>query len=140
MKRLVTAGTCLQIPRTKDKCYLYADNSINPNSNKINHYLKIVDFYLQAGKPNVFVVEPECGCYEPDIYFKNNKGEPICVEIQLTVISHKKMQRKIDDFVKESGKTHDSKKLMICSDYHYKVKMPSGFHLIRQGLPKEIIF
>jgi hypothetical protein len=140
MKRLSTDGSVLQIPRTKDKCYLYADPSINPNSNKINHYLKIVDFYLQAGKPSVFVIEPELGCYEPDIYFQDGSGQSICVEVQITNISNNKMQKKIDDFVKECGKTHNAKKLMICSDYHYKIKMPAGFHLIRQGLPKEIFF
>jgi hypothetical protein len=140
MKRLVTAGSCLPIPRTKDKCYLYADPSINPKSNKIDHYMKIVDFYLASGRPENFIVEPSLGCYEPDVFFKDKSNKSICVEIQITPISHKKMQKKANDFVKEYNREHDSNIFVLASDYNYKIELPKGFKLIRQGLPKEIIF
>jgi hypothetical protein len=139
MKRLVTAGSCLPIPRTKDKCYLYADLAVNPKSNKVNHFLKIVDFYLASGRPEKFIVEPLLGSYEPDVFFKDKNNNSICVEIQLTAISHKKMQKKIDSFVKEYGKEHDSKIFVICSDYRYKTNIPKGFRLVCQGLPRETV-
>jgi hypothetical protein len=139
MKRLVMDGSCLQIPRTKDKCYLYGSIGVNPKSNKIEHYMKIVDFYLERGRPKNFIVEPSLGSYEPDIFFKDKSDNSICVEIQITAISHKKMQTKVDAFIKEYGKEHDSKIFVICSDYHYKIKIPNGFKLVRQRVPCELV-
>jgi hypothetical protein len=134
-------GSVLQVPRTKDKTYLYTCNPspIHHRSNKIDHTLKIVDFFIEYGQPNDFVIEPTFGTYEPDVYFtdRNNK---ICVELQLTPISNKKMQEKINQFVSEHGRKHTAKIFLLCSNHTYSnLKMPNGFQLVRRFLPKEII-
>lgn len=143
MKRLVMDGIALAVPRTKDKHYLYTSNPshIHHKSNKIDHYLKIVDFYIKENCPEIFVIEPILGSYEPDIYFKDKSGKSICVEIQITPISIKKMQKKYDDFVKEYDKTHDSKTFVICSDNSYeKLKAHKDFKVVRKPLPKGVEF
>ncbi len=141
LKRLVNEGKIKSIPREKDKTYLYSLNPspINHKSNKIEHTLKIVDFYIAIGMPKQFAIEPTLGTYEPDIMY--NKSENICVEIQITPISRNKMQQKINQFVFEYNKEHNSKLLIICSDYQYnKLSVPNGFKMIQKFLPKEIQF
>jgi hypothetical protein len=122
MKRLVTDGLCLSIPRPKDKCYLYTANPspIHHKSNKIDHYLKIVDFYIHSGLPENFVIEPILGSYEPDIFFRDKSNNHICVEVQITPISQNKMQDKINRFVSEYGKEHDSKVFVLSANHGYK--------------------
>lgn len=135
-------GTVLQVPRSRDKTFLYTLNPspINHRSNKIEHHLSIVDFYIQAGYPTDFIIEPSLGKYEPDIFFRNKTRKTICVELQLTPISHKKMQTKINQFVSEFNKNHDSKTIVICSNNPYnKLEIPDGFSLIKQSIPSEII-
>jgi hypothetical protein len=140
MKRLVTDGSCLKVIREKDKTYCYTLNPspIHHKSNKVNHYLKIVDFYINEGKPEKFLIEPVFGKYEPDLFFKDKSNNSICVEIQLTPISLNKMQDKINRFVSEFGKEHDSKILVIASNEQYKIKIPNGFKIIKKSVPKEI--
>jgi hypothetical protein len=136
-------GSVLPVQRTKDKPYLYTGNpsAIHHKSNKIDHCLKIVDFFIKEGKPTNFVVEPILGDYSPDVFFRDGFNRSICVEIQITPISLKKMQDKVDRFVKEFGKEHDSKLFVLCSDASYnKLVMPKGFKLIKQPLPKEVEF
>jgi hypothetical protein len=136
-------GSVLQVKREKDKCYLYTPNPtpIHHKSNMINHHLKIVDFYIDAGCPDKCIIEPIFGTYQPDLFFKDKRENSICVEIQLTPISNKKMQTKINQFVSEYGKEHDSKILVLCSDYKYnKLNISSGFKLITKPIPKEIQF
>lgn len=142
MKRLSMAGIVLKVPRERDKTYLYTQNPspIHHKSNKIDHHLKIVDFFIQAGCPDNFIIEPMLGKYEPDIFFKDKNNKTICVEIQITPISNKKMQKKIDDFVFEFGKNHDSKIFVLCTNNSYnKLQISNGFRLIKQPIPNEII-
>jgi hypothetical protein len=137
------AGSVLQVKRERDKPYLYTANPsmIHHRSNKIDHHLKIVDFYIKEGTPSNFIIEPILGSYEPDVMFKDKSNNTVCVEIQLTPISHKKMESKINDFVSEYGKEHDSTIFVLCSNNTYnKLKMPNGFKLIKQPLPQEIVF
>jgi hypothetical protein len=140
LKRMVREGAILQVKRERDKPYLYTDNPshIHHRSNKINHYLKIVDFYIQAGTPENFLVEPILGSYEPDVMFKDKSNNTICVEIQLTPISLKKMETKINQFVSEFNKEHDSTRILICSDYDYKIKSRKDFKIIKKSLPREL--
>jgi hypothetical protein len=134
-------GSVLPIKQQKDKPYLYTYNPshIHHKSNKIDHQLKIVDFFIHAGMPERFVIEPIFGSYEPDIFFKDKNNQSICVEIQLTPISINKMQTKVNQFVSEYGKEHDSKLFVLCSNQNYnKLTIPNGFKLIKQNVPKEI--
>jgi hypothetical protein len=136
-------GSILKVARSKEQSYLYTCNPspIHHKSNKIEHYLKIMDFYIQAKCPEKCVIEPIFGTYEPDLFFKDASNHSICVEIQLTPISQNKMQNKINQFVSEYGKEHDSRIFVLCSDTSYnKLKIPKDFKLIKQPLPKEIVF
>jgi hypothetical protein len=142
MKRLTMGGIVLQVPRTRDKTFLYTCNPthINHKSNKIDHHLKIVDFYIQSGTPDNFLIEPQLGKYEPDIFFKDKSNNTVCVEIQITPISIKKMQEKVNVFVSEFGKNHDSKTFVLCSNNEYnKLQIPTGFRFKKLLLPNEII-
>lgn len=134
-------GLCLPIQQSRDKYYLYTCNPshIHHKSNKLEHSLKIVDFYIQCGMPDNFIIEPKLGKYEPDIFFKDKSNSSICVEIQITPISHNKMQSKINQFVAEYGKEHDSKIFVLCTNQNYpKLTVPKPFRLIKQKLPQEI--
>lgn len=139
LKRMVREGAILAVPRTKDQTYLYTTNpsQIHHKSNKIDHHLKIVDYYIALGSPPNFIIEPSLGEYEPDIFMKDRTQRSICVEIQLTRIANKKMQDKVDVFIKEYNKEHDSKVFVVVSDTKYKLKVPSGFSLKYYKLPKE---
>jgi hypothetical protein len=111
---------------------------LHTRSIKIDHHLKIVDFYIHAGMPKVFQVEPNWKKYKPDVYMKDLKGNPICVEVQITPISTKKMQTKIDEFVSSYGKEHDAKVMLLVSNQEYsKIKVPTTFKLIRIPMPIE---
>ena len=98
-----------------------------------------MDFYIQCGCPDNFIIEPILGKYEPDIFYRDKTGKTICVEIQLTPISYKKMQTKIDQFSKEFNKNHDSKTFILCSNNDYnKLETPKGFSFKKYSIPSEI--
>lgn len=133
-------GCILQIQRERDKPYIYMPNPavMHHRSVKLEHQLKIVDFYIHTGCPPTFQVEPQWKVYKPDVYMKDKMGNSICVEIQITPISTKKMQLKIDQFVSTYTKEHDAKIMLLVSNQEYpKVVMPSGYKLIRLPLPME---
>lgn len=111
---------------------------IHPKGTKIDHYLKIVDFYIHTGCPPHFIPEPNWKNYKPDVYMKDSKGNNICVEIQLTHISSKKMQKKVDEFASTHGKEHDAKVMLLVSSVEYpKVEVPKGFNVITIPMPRE---
>lgn len=139
MKRLSLNGWVLQVPRPKDEAYLYMPNPamIHTESSKIRHYLAIADVYIRRGKPNVFEVEPYFDDkYRPDAYMRN--PSPVLVEVQRSYISHKKMQDKVDGFVRtyREGK-HDAKTLWIVSDDEFKVRWPEGFEVFKLPLTQK---
>lgn len=112
---------------------------IHTRSVKLNHYLKIVDVYIAAGCPNVFQPEPNFGEYQPDAYMKTTRGDTMCVEVQLTHISSKKMQKKVDQFVNTYGDRHDAKTFLLVSNVAYgKLKIPEGFKIKRVSIPDEV--
>lgn len=133
-------GAITQIQRERDKPYIYMPNPtlIHPRSVKLDHQLKIVDFYIHTGCPKKFIIEPKLGEYNPDVFMKDLKENSVCAEIQITPISTKKMQSKIDEFVSMYGKEHDAKIMLLVSNSVYdKVIIPNNFKLIRIPLPKE---
>lgn len=133
-------GKLLQVPRERDKTFLYMPNPsiIHPRSVKIDHHLKLVDFYIQTGCPAHFLLEPKFGDYEPDAYLKDLKGNAICAEVQITPISNKRMQNKIEQFTSMYGKEHDARVLLLATNNDYtKIHVPKGFKLIKIPLPNE---
>lgn len=142
MKRLVTDGSVCSYPRTKDQCYLYALKGFNPKNQKVDHALKIVDVYIYLKCPGACLVEPELGSYEPDLFYRDHFNRSVCVEVQLTKISQKRMQEKVNNFMKEEGKNHDSRLLLIYSDHKYSgITFDSTKYKVRfEALPKESFF
>lgn len=137
----MTLNGCIsQIQRERDKPYIYMPNPaiLHHRSVKLEHYLKIVDFYIHTGCPKHFTPEPNWKIYKPDVYMKDRMGNDICVEIQITHISTKKVQTKIEQFVSTYGTEHSARVMLLVTNNSYdKVVMPSGFSLIRLPLPKE---
>lgn len=133
MKRLARDGYILPIPQVKDRPYLYMPNPtlIHPQSNKINHFLGLVDLYIQMKQPAVFEIEPIINeDYRPDVYTR--KEVPVLIELQLTPISLKRMQEKVDLFVKAHiKKQHDATTLWIVADTQYQVKIPAGYSVMQ---------
>lgn len=112
--------------------------TLHTRSIKIDHHLKLVDFFIHAGCPKTFIPEPNFKGYKPDVYMKDLKGNPICVEVQITPISTKKMQSKIDEFVATYKKEHDARVMLLVSDNAYdKVTIPSPFKIVRIPMPQE---
>ncbi|OAB48442.1 hypothetical protein PBAT_02080 [Paenibacillus antarcticus] len=89
---------------TERRKYIYFPYALNmkKDSQKINHFLLIAQFYKDVRKssiPKEFIVEPKYGSkfMEPDI-FMIWKGTPFFVEVQRTVYTDKVMKAKIDRY------------------------------------------
>jgi hypothetical protein len=139
MNRLVRDGFVCSVPRTKDQCYCYALKGYNPKNQKSDHQLKIVDTFIELGKPNQCIIEPELGSYEPDLFYKDHFNRSVCVEVQLTRISQKRMQEKVNTFIKEEGVNHDSRLLVVYSDYRIcgLIFDEKKYKIMMKELPKE---
>lgn len=93
---------------------------------------------MYAGTPKTFEVEPSFDGYNPDVFMVDSKGNKICVEVQLTPISSKKMKTKVEQFC-ATYKQHQSKVLMLCTNQSYgKVTAPEGFHIVKMEVPREV--
>lgn len=141
LKRLNMQGKTLSVIRSIDEPYLHTlkPSAIHHKSNMIPHQLKLIDYYIEVNQPEKCLIEPILGEYEPDLFYRDHMNRSVCVEIQLTKISKKKMQHKIDLFIKEYGKNHDSKILYICTSINYKgLTAKDGFKIIQRNLPNEV--
>lgn len=100
---------------------------IHPRSAKLEHFLGLVDLFIELGQPEIYQIEPAISDeYQPDVYLRN--PEPVIVEYQRTRITNKRMQDKVDAFVYSAQqKKHDARVLWIVSDYIYTVKAPPSF-------------
>lgn len=134
-------GKILQIQRERDKPFLYMPNPaiLHHRSIKIDHHLKIVDFFIHAGMPRVFHVEPNWKTYKPDVYMKDRMGNNICVEIQITPISSKKMKTKTIEFMESfKKKEHEATIMLLVSNQAYsQIDLPKPFKLVRLPMPNE---
>ncbi|GIP25039.1 hypothetical protein J23TS9_01690 [Paenibacillus sp. J23TS9] len=102
LKRLRRDGL-IKCSTERRKCiYFPAERTIKTDSQKINHFLAIADFYKQvrrAEQPRVFTVEPKYGkgMPEPDI-FMIWKATPWFVEIQRTHYTDRVMSEKLNRY------------------------------------------
>lgn len=108
---------------------------IHTQSAKLKHYLGLVDIYITLGKPEVYEIEPYFSPdYRPDARTAL-MGSSVLVEYQRSIISHKKMQEKVDAFVNTNKQgLHDAKSLLIVTDYGYEVTAPSGYEILQRDL------
>ncbi|PEC68250.1 replication-relaxation family protein [Bacillus toyonensis] len=118
--------------------YFPQPSSIKKTSQKIPHFLGIVDIYKQLvhyGNPKLFEVEPKYGkeYMEPDA-FTIWRRSPFFIEVQKSVYSKKIMQDKINryelyfhsqEWHNESWQPKTSKffpSILIITDKHYDVQ------------------
>ncbi|MES1053199.1 hypothetical protein FOA24_29735 [Bacillus thuringiensis] len=99
MKRLCLEGYTDVDTSQRPYVYFPYPSSIRKGSQKIRHFLAIVDVYkqlLQVEGPKVFQVEPkyEKGYMEPDIFTIWRKS-PFFIEVQNSIYSKAVMQAKI---------------------------------------------
>ena len=102
MVRLYRLGLIERTQQYSPTIYLPVDAKIKKNSQKILHFLSILDIYKQMciyGMPKQVIVEDKPtgrkGGIEPDL-FCIFKGSPFWVEIQRNQYSEQKMQAKIN--------------------------------------------
>jgi hypothetical protein len=107
---------------------------IHLRSASTDHFLGLVDLYIALGQPQVYTVEPQITEeYRPDAYTR--LPAPVLIELQRSTISSKKMQQKVDQFVKSSQeKKHDARTLLIVTDRPYSIKVPSGFNVVQRSM------
>ncbi|MED3087794.1 replication-relaxation family protein [Bacillus toyonensis] len=99
MKRLCLEGYTDVDTSQRPYVYFPYPSPIRKGSQKIRHFLAIVDVYkqlLQVERPKVFQVEPkyEKGYMEPDIFTIWRKS-PFFIEVQNSIYSKTVMQAKI---------------------------------------------
>jgi len=102
MVRLYRLGLIERTQQYSPTVYLPVDAKIKKNSQKILHFLSILDIYKQMcthGMPKQVVVEDKPtgrkGGIEPDL-FCIFKGSPFWIEIQRNQYSEQKMQAKVN--------------------------------------------
>lgn len=134
--------------------YFVNPSPIKKDSQKIPHFLSIVDFYKQVRKyqePNIFTIEPKFdkGLCEPDIFMFFNKT-PFFVEIQKNHYSSKVINAKIQRYERyfSSGQwkhDHWQKKdnlmfpyVWFITDTRYSIKS-SNFTILQSKTVKELI-
>lgn len=106
---------------------------IHTQSSKIQHYLGLVDIYLQLGKPTYYEIETPIGDdYIPDA-FTIVGDTPVLVELQRSLISNRKMQDKVDKFVKYYP-THGATHLWVFTEHTYHIDVPSGFTVLQKKM------
>jgi hypothetical protein len=111
-------------------CYFGPDVEIKKNSQKIGHFLAIVNLYKeikQLGNMGTFLVEPKYGkkgeCAEPDVFCQYRRTN-FFVEVQRTVYSNKLIEEKLDRYIDlyNSGiMSAPFPHLLILSDQRYAI-------------------
>jgi hypothetical protein len=110
--------------------YFGTDVEIKKNSQKIPHFLAILEVYKELkrlGDLDTFLVEPKFGkkgeCAEPDIFCQYRKTN-FFVEVQRTVYSEKQMNEKLDRYVDLYNTGNMAKPfphVLILSDQRYAI-------------------
>jgi hypothetical protein len=131
--------------------YFGPEVEIKKNSQKIGHFLAILDVYKelkQLGNVGTFLVEPKYGkkgeCAEPDI-FCQYRNTNFFVEVQRTVYSEKQMNEKMDRYIDlyNSGNMANpfphvlilsEQRYAIDNQYPFKVFQAENFTKFVEGL------
>jgi hypothetical protein len=130
-KRLARDGYLTIVPQPREKQYLYMPKPPIIKGN-IDHFLEIAQLYIALGMPEHFDVEPRFNDYEPDVYTTVDH-QKVCIEVQRSRISDRKMQSKVDEFMMSYYmKQHEANILWIYSSNRYDVKASDAF-IIKQG-------
>lgn len=108
---------------------------IHKQSSHLNHYLAIADLYITLNQPEPYEVEPFISEeYRPDVSTVLD-GTPVLIELQRSIISNKKMQEKVNNFVATHRKdSHKAKTLLVITDYRYDLQAPPGYAVVQKKL------
>lgn len=141
---------------TKYTPYLYfgPDVQIKKNSQKIGHFLAILNTYKEIrkhGKIESFLVEPKYGKkggVEPDVYMYFRQT-PFFIEVQNSIYSQKQIEEKLERYIDlfNSGYMADpfphvlilsEQRYALDTDYPFKIFQAETFsHFIRSMKTKE---
>ncbi|WP_225230804.1 hypothetical protein [Cytobacillus stercorigallinarum] len=119
--------------------YYSSDSQMKRNSQKINHFLSILNVYKELrrlGKLTAFMVEPKylpkSQGAEPDI-FCQYRGTNFFVEVQRTLYSSKQIKEKLERYVSlfNSGILDPFPHLLILSDQRYDIEGEYPFHIFQ---------
>ncbi|AZJ23148.1 hypothetical protein CT694_27330 [Bacillus wiedmannii bv. thuringiensis] len=141
MKRLRRDGSVDANVSQQPYIYFPQPSTIRKTSQKIPHFLAIVDVYkqlLQYENPKLFKVEPKYGkeYMEPDVFTIWRKS-PFFIEVQRSIYSQRMMQEKMNRYEfyfqslkwqQESWQPQNSKyfpSLLIIADKHYEINAPN---------------
>ncbi|TKI81186.1 replication-relaxation family protein [Bacillus mycoides] len=141
MKRLRRDGSVDANVSQQPYIYFPQPSTIRKTSQKIPHFLAIVDVYkqlLQYENPKLFKVEPKYGkeYMEPDVFTIWRKS-PFFIEVQRSIYSQRMMQEKMNRYEfyfqslkwqQESWQPQKSKffpSLLIIADKHYEINVPN---------------
>lgn len=150
--RLVRDGHIARSTHFQPFVYMPYDSQIKKSSQKIHHYLALLETYKEIKKvvPEIqeFLIEPRYfskGDVEPDIFLKfRNTG--FFIEVQRTVYSEKLMNEKIDRYLSLYNENYFEvfPHILIISNTHYKIdKLPfrvfqaSSFTSFLQSINKQ---
>ncbi|WP_242691045.1 hypothetical protein [Cytobacillus praedii] len=127
--------------------YLYfsTETQIKKNSQKIFHFLAILETYKEIrtlGKIESFLVEPKYGkkgIVEPDI-FVNFRKTNFFIEVQNSIYSEKQMNDKIERYIDLYNRGIMAKPfphVLIISEHRYSFDMDTPFQLFQTSSFKE---
>lgn len=147
MKRLRRDGYVEVSTKTQPYIYFPSPSPIKKDSQKIPHFLAIVDVYKQLKtfeNPSHLIIEPKYGkgLCEPDL-FVIWKREPIFIEVQRSIYSEKVMNEKMERYTayynsrsweKEEWQKADKKvfpKVVILTDSRYNIETEFKVYQVR---------
>lgn len=111
---------------------------IHTESSKTRHFLAIADTFIRFGQPRHFDVEPIFDDkYRPDAY-ATIRGKKVIIEVQRSHTSNKKMQDKVNGFVRthREGK-HEATAMYVVTDENFKISAPDGYNLYKVPLTQK---
>ena len=136
--RLVREGHIQRSTHFQPYVYMSVESQIKKSSQKIQHYLAILETYkeiIKCGVVEEFVVEPRYGnkgTVEPDIFLKF-RGTPFFIEVQRTVYSDKQINEKIDRYINLYNENVFEKfpHLLIITDTQYPINTKQPFKIFQ---------
>ncbi|MEF2096413.1 hypothetical protein V3595_17255 [Bacillus sp. CFBP9009] len=130
-------------------CYFGPNVQIKQQSQKISHFLAILNVYkemLRLGELESFLVEPKYGkkkdgCCEPDIY-AHFRRTPFFIEVQKTVYSMKQMDEKLERYCQLYESEAIAKPfphVLILSDQRYAIDNNYAFKIFQAESFREFV-
>lgn len=136
--RLVREGHIQRSTHFQPYVYMSAESQIKKSSQKIQHYLALLETYkeiIKSGIAEEFLIEPRYGnkgTVEPDIFLKF-RGTNFFIEVQRTIYSDKQMNDKIDRYINLYNQNVFDKfpHILIITDTQYPINNKLPFKIFQ---------